>query len=428
MLKKIRITIPSLYKILSLLTCFQFLSIIAKTQDSYLTLVGEVADIRTKTPLGYANITILGRSIGTTSNMNGGFEFHIPTQYSNDTLAISFIGYNTYKICLADLKSQALVSVRMQPSIYQLEEITIHDKPYTVYSLLEDVMKKYDSNYNTKPYEMEAFYRETRRENEKYGYLLEAAFHIYQKTYKLPYQSLLEEIRINRYDEAFDYKTNENFLKSLLMNDYIGEPNSGFYRHFKKTHKYIIEDTTFIDYEPVYVVSLGNVVDWKETWYINAKDFAIIKFVGEGNYGADGNLVMGKVSKDKVLRYRYLKVVNSYSLIGEKYYLKYMSMRLDHDVYDQQKKSSETYKIIEREVMVNRVNSVNMKPLVSSETMKSYSLEDQLKKYNAAFWDNYNVMVRTRLQEQIAKDLESRETLDEQFKKQQETVKKKKKN
>ena len=151
------------------------------SQETFITVTGEIIDAQTKEPLGYANVTVIGKAIGTTSNSSGGFEFHIPTSYSKDTLAISFIGYKTYKICLADLNNVSQVKIKLEQSTFELGEVIVSSKPYTVYSLLDDVISNYEKNYGTKPYEMNGFYREIRQANDKYGYLMEAACRIYKK-------------------------------------------------------------------------------------------------------------------------------------------------------------------------------------------------------------------------------------------------------
>ena len=150
------------------------------SQETFITVTGEIIDAQTKEPLGYANVTVIGKAIGTTSNSSGGFEFHIPTSYSKDTLAISFIGYKTFKTCVADLNNTGQLMVKLEQSSLELGEVIVSDKKYTVYSLLDDVISEYEKNYGIKPYEMNGFYREIRQTNEKYGYLIEAACRIYK--------------------------------------------------------------------------------------------------------------------------------------------------------------------------------------------------------------------------------------------------------
>ncbi len=391
------------------------LSLTTNAQERYLTLRGEITDAKTRAPLGYANIGILGKAIGTTSNSSGTFEFHIPISYSKDTVSVSYIGYRTYKICLADWQSERTLDVAMQTTIYELKEVVIRDKPYTVCSLLDDVLKNYDTNYGTTPYEMEAFYREVRQTDKKFNYLIEAAVHIYKASYKKENVIQLKQIRKSSGPNEYG---RENRLAGLLKNDYVSNPYMGFYKRFKKKNAYIIEDTTIIDNHPVYVVSFGRLPSWKQTFYINADDFAIIRYDVETYYGKEGNLAMGKEEKNKVFRYRYLKVVNSFSLKNGKYYLNYIKMKVEHDLFNELEKKIEKYNVWEREILINNVNSTNVKPIEPQYIMRNEKLEDQLRGYDERFWKNYNILIRTPLEEQIVKDLEKESTLDEQFAKQ----------
>jgi hypothetical protein len=402
---------------------FVTLSSIAAAQESHLILKGEVTDLKTGTPLGYANVMILGKAIGTTSNIDGAFEFHIPISNSRDTLSISCIGYETYKMPIAGLQPERTMRVGMQPATYELREVIVRDKPYTVHSLLEDVLKNYDTNYGTSPYEMEAFYREVRRTDEKSNYLIEAAVHIYKASYKKENAIELRQIRKSSGPNEYG---GENRLAGLLKNDYVSNPYMGFYKRYRKKNAYVIEDTTTIDNHPVYVVSFGCLPSWKQTIYINANDFAIIQYNVETYYGKDGNLVMGREGKNTVFRYRYLKVVNSFSRRSGKYYLNYIKMKVEHDLFNEREKRIEKYNVWDREILINNVNSTNVRAIDPQYIMRNEKLEDQLKGYNEPFWKNYNILMRTPLQDQIVRDLEKETTLNEQFSKQGETIKKKK--
>ena len=399
--------------VLILALTFPFLS--TSHAQNQLTVTGVIVDSQSKAPLEYANISILGKGLGTVSNTEGKFEFHIPDNSQKDSLAVSFIGYSTYTTCVCDIPKGKILTILLTPANVELARIVVSTKPYTVHSLLQEVVDNYSRNYSTQPHQLDAFYRETRKEGEKYGYLLEAAVRVYQESFQEPYVVELNEVRINAYDVQFDYATNENFLRSLLMNDYIGSPYSGFFKRYSKKKTYVIEDTTSMDNVPVFVISAGQLPDWKETIYVNASDLAIVRFEGESRYGADGNLEMVKVSRNKLSRYRYLKVVNTFRKVGDKYFPGYVRMRLDHDIYDKATGTTERYKIIDREVMTNDVYPANTRP---HNAMQSISLETQLKSYNPEFWKSYTILLRTPDQDKIASDLEERVKLEEQFSKQ----------
>ena len=67
-------------------------------QNEYITLKGEIVDNKTEELLPFASIYLEGTSIGTTSNMEGAFEFHIPINMRNKKVIISMIGYTSVSI------------------------------------------------------------------------------------------------------------------------------------------------------------------------------------------------------------------------------------------------------------------------------------------------------------------------------------------
>ena len=53
--------------------------------------------------------------------------------------------------------------------------------------------------------------------------------------------------------------------------------------------------------------------------------------------------------------------------------------------------------------------------ITSTEKMRNYGLQYQDRPYNKAFWDNYNVIKETPLDQQILADLEKFSPLESQF-------------
>ena len=391
------------------------------SQD-FTSIRGQVTDKATGQPLEFANVAIKGKAIGAVTNSQGAFELKIPSSSTKDSITISFVGYASAARLISDLPAGEVWKVSLEPVSTELLNLVISSKPYTVHSLLQEAIDKYPENYTTSPISMDAFYRETRQADGSYGYLLEAAITLFKEAYEERYEASLNEVRMNVYSKQFDYETNENFLRTLILNDYVGDPFSGFFKRYSKKNDYRIEDTTFIDTSPVFVVKLGTLPDWTETYWINARNLAIIKFEGLGYYGNDSSQVMSKPENGRVLRYRRLHVVNVYRPLDGKYYPSYMRMVLDLDIYHTKTGKSETYKILDRELMVNNVEPVNKKP---DNVMKRISLETQLKAYNAEFWKNYNILSRTPLQEKAIQDLEKKSKLEQQFSEQKPVVKKK---
>ena len=67
---------------------------------------GEVTEASSNKPLVFATLTVEGTNISTITNTEGNFLLKVPKEYINKNLVISFLGYKTKKMAIADLKPE----------------------------------------------------------------------------------------------------------------------------------------------------------------------------------------------------------------------------------------------------------------------------------------------------------------------------------
>lgn len=89
---------------------------------------GIVINEKSKLPIEYVNIGIAGKNIGTVSNVNGKYNLLIDSQFDNDTLLFSCIGYLPFSIKIADLKKVDHKNVFLEEKVYEINEIIIRPK------------------------------------------------------------------------------------------------------------------------------------------------------------------------------------------------------------------------------------------------------------------------------------------------------------
>lgn len=91
-----------------------------------LILSGYVQDSKTKIKLPYVNIGVLNKEIGTVSNKEGSFDFHLLESNTNDTIRISMIGYKP-KILVVDnlLNKKGSIEVNLEEEISELNEVVV---------------------------------------------------------------------------------------------------------------------------------------------------------------------------------------------------------------------------------------------------------------------------------------------------------------
>ena len=91
-------------------------------------LSGKVLNKKNNQPIEFVNIGIIGKNIGTISDMQGNYQLFITPGLNDDTLMFSCIGYYPYMIRVSDflkLKNEAIV---LEEQIYDLNEVIVKPK------------------------------------------------------------------------------------------------------------------------------------------------------------------------------------------------------------------------------------------------------------------------------------------------------------
>lgn len=91
---------------------------------------GKIISRGNQTPVEYANIGIPNKNTGTTSDASGNFSINLPTEFNNDTLRISCIGFETKNILIRDLVSSKTNYVELSEKTYNLSETVIIPKRF----------------------------------------------------------------------------------------------------------------------------------------------------------------------------------------------------------------------------------------------------------------------------------------------------------
>jgi hypothetical protein len=80
--------------------------------------------------IGYANVGIIGKNVGTVTDARGGFTLIIDDIYNNDSLRFFMIGYEPRSFLVSDLKSDSMSIIYLNPIVYRLDEVkVIYHKP-----------------------------------------------------------------------------------------------------------------------------------------------------------------------------------------------------------------------------------------------------------------------------------------------------------
>lgn len=379
-----------------------------------ITVSATVVDKETSEPLGYASVGLKSVAIGTISNSRGEFDFHMPAQYRNDVMVISMLGYKNFEAPVWSLVGERQV-IRMEKSPIILDEIVVSDT-LSGQDILEIALSRIEENYPMKPFILDGFYRDVKKVGGTFISLLEAAVKIYDENYEAPRNKykLRESVRLVEVRQSLGYESRfttyfdqDNLLEDLLLH------NNVRYRHFSDGEqvfsKLVRENNSSYNDHETYVIAYNG--DYYMKIYVDAEDFSIVHFEFEQGFEND---YLGK-RKDLISKFAGIRKVIDFRKFEGKMYLSFMSIHSKINWYDQHTNKLKFQTELFQELLINKVDPNPKERIRVTEKMRNYGLQFQDRPYNKKFWDNYNVIKETPLDQQILKDLEKVGPLEAQF-------------
>jgi hypothetical protein len=86
---------------------------------------GIVLSSENNTAIGYVNIGIIGRNIGTVSDESGNFTINLDNDYNNDSLRFSMIGYESKTFLVKSFKEDSVKKIYLKPRLYNMQEVHV---------------------------------------------------------------------------------------------------------------------------------------------------------------------------------------------------------------------------------------------------------------------------------------------------------------
>jgi hypothetical protein len=380
-----------------------------------LTISARVQDKETQEQLGFASVGIKGVPIGTISNDQGEFDFHFPSQYRNDILVISMLGYKNFEAPIWTLIDNPNLIISLEKSSIELQEIVVSDT-LTGGDILRIALSRIEQNYPMEPFLMEGFYRDIKKVGGTYISLLEAAVKIYDENYEEPRNKykLRERVRLVEVRKSIGYESKftkyfdqDNLLEDLLLHNNIRyrqiEAEDALFAGMNR------DKNSFFDDRDVYVVSHSEYYNLKV--YVDKDDFSIIHL--EWETGQAGEQVGKK--KNLVSKFVGLKKNIDFRRHAGKMYLSYMSITSKVNWYDGDTNELKFETELFQQLLINKVYPNSKERIGSTERMRNYGLQYQDQPYNKAFWDSYNVIKESPLDQKVLADLEKLAPLQKQF-------------
>ena len=360
---------------------FLFL-LLSLSSPAQVFLNGDIIDNESKQPIAYVNINI-NSTIGTASNENGEFHLKIATEYSNQQLTISCIGYSTATLSIDSLLSvkQGNLIIQLTPFTTLLPEVKVTEKRIPAIEIVKEALLKVPENYIQTPFNMEFYSKVMVLDESKTYYLVETIVDTYREGYvanAINHSNVLQK-RITGESpiaELYDKKQKVHYFPyesvpafNIFMMDNIGVGNKYNFTIFNSEYINKVDfqytGISIFENDSVYVIEYQpkDIRKKPKTWgkiYISSKSNAILKHTR----GID----------DITLEVSYRKWGN--------YYFPYFF----RTIYPENKK--DPYQVV-FEAYINRISTKNVS-VIGSDVLKGWHLSHV--PYNASFWeDNYPI-------------------------------------
>lgn len=381
-------------------------------QSTFYTIKGKVTDEATRAPIPYAAIHLKNTAIGTASNGEGDFVFHVPARHRADTLLVSMMGYQNYRTPVSSLPDTFL-RVSLHPVATQLLAVTVTASRKKALSAKQIVKKAVDAigdNYPVQPFRLEGFFRDLQVENGKPVELLEAAVSFSYPDYNPGYEGVhIREVRrsFNQRDPINGTYDRQNSVVDLMEDNYV---KGRFGPLETKRYAYRLDSTLACNGKRVYAISATNGPATRARLYIDTDTYAIVKIeltrnMVDGEYYKRARNINDQLGAQETA----YRIVLEFREYRGKMYLHYQREEDEDLLFDQPTGKVRLKQSFMKELFINAVIVENAGEPDPARNMNiNRSTESQAGPYNAAFWQYYNVPAQTAHESKIIAELENR--------------------
>ena len=386
---------------------------------------GKILDSRDDSPIPFVHVRISETVIGTSSNLDGQFELKVPNNTpEKQGITFSSIGYKSKKVDIPEDDSPVIV--HLEASMTQLSGVTItgnKDKNKTTNQarrIVRKAFRRVKKNYSNAPMRYPSFYRHYCAENGHYVRLIEAALDLYRNG-KEPYTAIIPEenlkFQVNQLRRSFDFTENSRLshppisLNFLLSNDITAYTYHNPWKN-GQSFKYTLTDTTSYEGDAVFVVDFQTSGEgsfeshYHGKLFIHSQDFAFIRTeITESN-------TLSSIGDSTVIE---IKKIVLYKQSENQYFLHRLSTDLSalHVAFDSLGNISDS--VVHDAHIELIANNLILDPINRTGSTEPKAEDLVNVPYDSTFWDNYNILQATDLENRIIADLSERLSLRKQF-------------
>jgi len=392
------------------------------------TYSGTVIDAETRDPIVFANVYLVGSSLGTVTNADGEFIIKVPSTETSKELGFSYLGYQNYVVALSDLKEENNV-IRLTASVVAIDEATIRSSdPIELINLAQNNIR---NNFSVEPWRLVGFYRETVKENRNYVMVAEAVLDVYKSSYRNDFDFDRVAIFKGRKSGEVTKMDTINFKlqggpKTSFLLDLVKNPGGILSEEYIEYYDFRFAGFATIDDRDNYVIEFDQKDNiemslYKGKIYIDAGNMAFSRFefsLSDKKIETANNELVRKKPMDMKVNVLTANYLVNYRITNRKWYLNHVRSELVFETIWKKKRFNATY-VTTLEMAVTDRDSMDVEKSRYRRQQASSAdiLSDQVTSYqDEDFWGDYNYIKPDESIESVINRLNRRlrwETLDE---------------
>jgi len=226
-------------------------------------------------PIPYVAVGIVKKNIGIASTEDGEFSFIVSENELQDTLSISSLGFNPFKIIVEDyLKSEEKTIVLVETTTQLNEVYLLSPKGYVL-----SAVNKLKENTLSEPHKLEILYRRATTENNLPKFFVEHYLHVRDKgpAYSPGIVQVLEGRKSADY-RIYKGAQWQHSINALFNTNPLRPHESQHSRNLKKFEWKRIGDSSFEGEDVMIVQGQNPKIDWEKiTFYIGLDSFKVYR-------------------------------------------------------------------------------------------------------------------------------------------------------
>jgi hypothetical protein len=367
----------------------------------YFFLSGKILERRKENPISFASVSVINKPIGTITNNDGEFLLKLHPRYINDTLIISSMGYARIYIPASDLLDEDLIL--MDPVSIRIKEVKV--TATTPERLLENIRANLENNYALNSKLMNAFYRETVKQDDQYINVSEAVIEVLKAPYQNDFRNDLVRLEKGRQSPDVQPFKWMNFKLqggpfTITQLDVVKSQENFLSKEYEHMYKYKISRVIWYHDNPVYVLEFeplpGNdFYGFVGEMYVHRETFAVV----HARFGFDRAglkkatpILVKRTPPGVNARPSFVEYQVSYQKYQDKWQLATARTSIKFKIRSRRNKINSEFHSVS-ELLVTNIQPTELKRFRREDSFSQRDIfVEMIGSYDPEFWGNFNII------------------------------------